>query len=66
MKILGQSIIFVLFVPSLLESRLSCSFAAELKTTLTSAGLFRDSRASVISRSSALANRVLAARPAQA
>ncbi len=66
MKILGQHIIFVLFVPSLLESRLSCSFVAELKTTLTSAGLFRDSNTSVISRSSALANLVSAARPAQA
>ncbi len=67
MKILGRIVISVLFVPSLLESRLSCSFDAELKTTsLTSAGLFRDSKTSVISRSSALANRVSAARPAQA
>jgi hypothetical protein len=56
----------VLFLPSLLESRLSCSFVAELKTTPTSTGIFRDSKTSVISRSSALANRVSAARPAQA
>ncbi len=66
MKIVGQRVIFVLFVPSLLEAWLSCSFVAELKTTLTSTGLFRDSKTSVISRSSALANRVSAARPAQA
>jgi hypothetical protein len=66
MKMVGQRVIFVLFVPSLLEASLSCSFDAELKTTSTSTGIFRDSKASVISRSSALANRVSAARPAQA